>query len=128
MVEQPQYSKSLFVFNDNEEQYLAFKSGDKKAGCSRGSGNGVMRPYQCLKPRRSAGVPTGSGGKGYARLTPEVKAVIDDSIAAIRSLIESGAYEQVYFSQSRGNETLGSGTYRPAEEVKAYIFNALLNL
>src|SRR5690349_16006750 len=80
MIEQPEYDDALFVFNDNEPQFLAFlQSQDPgSSGCRPGGGNAVIRPYRCKHPRRAAGVPTGAG-EGYAQLTPEVKRVIDDA-------------------------------------------------
>ena len=44
-----------------------------------GGGNAAIRPCRCEEPPRVAGIPTGTHGTGYPRLTPKVKAVIDDA-------------------------------------------------
>ena len=65
MLNQSQHSKTLFVFNDNEEQFDAFVRGES-SGFSTGGGNAVVRPFRELQPPRSAGIPTGSlVGGGY---------------------------------------------------------------
>ena len=52
MIQQPEYDDALFIFNDNEEQFLAFRKNPKSgAGCARGGGNAIIRPYQCAEPQ-----------------------------------------------------------------------------
>ena len=133
MIKQSEYAKTLFVFNDNQEQYDAFIGGDKGgAGCGKGSGNGVMRPFQCRSPQRVAGVPTGIRGQGYPKLTNAVKAKIDDAITRIRALATSGDFDTVIFSQENenGRATLGAGIYKKhmGMDVREYIFSSLLRL
>ena len=71
MITRPEYADALFVFNDNEEQFRAFQRDPTGgAGLSPGGGNATVRPYRGADPPRAAGIPTGQGGQGYARLTP----------------------------------------------------------
>ena len=82
MIEQPQYSRALFLFNDNEEEfYTHFKGGQHR--CGIGGGNAGIRPYQCRTPQRAVGIPTGSRGAGYARLDAHVRSVLDDAFSQI---------------------------------------------
>ncbi len=124
MIEQEQYERTLFVFNDNEEQFDAFQNGDKSLGCSVGGGNGVIRPYQCRDPPKAIGVPTGSRGVGYTALAGHAKTKIDQAIASIRALVETGNYDTVLFSQAARGRTLGAGIFQVSQEVKDYIFFA----
>ena len=63
MITRPEYDDALFVFNDNEEEFLAFKSNKQRTpdspGCQDGGGNAGIRHYRCVDPPRAAGVPTG---------------------------------------------------------------------
>jgi hypothetical protein len=131
MIQQPKYAKTLFVFNDNEEQFTAFMKGNLSAagGCGVGGGNAVIRPFQCKKPPQAQGVSTGSHAHGgYNTLDGKTKAIIDAGIKKIRNLVTTGNYDRVLFSQNRYKKTLGSGIFDPSDEVKDYIFNALLAL
>ena len=85
MIQQPQFARSLFVFNDNESQFLAFHEGEP-SGLSAGGGNAIIRPYQESKPQRAAGVPTGDHG-GYSELSPQIKQTIDRAIEYIKDYI-----------------------------------------
>jgi hypothetical protein len=63
MIEQPDWADALFVFNDNEEQFRAYRRDPADPrGCTRGGGNAAIRPYRCTEPPRAAGIPTGVGG------------------------------------------------------------------
>lgn len=86
MIEQSEYDDALFIFNDNQEQFLDYlkSAAPGSTGCTAGMNNAVIRPYQCLNPPRAAGVPTGSNGEGYSGLTPEVKRVIGAAFGVIR--------------------------------------------
>ena len=125
MIEQPEYADALFVFNDNEEQFRAYQR-DRTggAGCSRGGGNAVIRPYRCADPPRAAGVPTGAHGGGYRELTDAVRAVIDDAFAVIGELLASGRYARVFYSAD-ADGGLGTGIFTVAGDVKAYIVDKL---
>jgi hypothetical protein len=125
MIEQDAYADALFVFNDNEEQFRAYEQ-DRAggAGCSRGGGNAVIRPYRCAEPPRAAGVPTGAHGRGYAELTEAVAGAVDDAFAVIDELLASGRYARVFYSADAGGG-LGTGIFTVADEVKVYIVDQL---
>ena len=125
MIEQDEYADALFVFNDNEEQFRAYER-DRTggAGCSRGGGNAVIRPYRCADPPRAAGVPTGVHGGGYGELTDAVRAVVDDAVAVIEELLASGRYARVFYSAG-ADGGLGTGIFTVADDVKAYIVDRL---
>jgi len=117
MIKQSRFALALFVFNDNEEQFL---QGD----CIPGMGNAIIRPYQCMQPPRAAGIPTGTRGRGYQRLTKHVREIIDLSIKRIRHLVATGRYTQIYYSADKyGN--LGTGVFNVGNSVKKYIVTSL---
>jgi hypothetical protein len=129
MISRPEHARSLFVFNDNEEQFEAFLGGERRSGCAAGGGNAAIRPYQCHDPRKAAGIPTGShSGGGYESLTDHAKAKIDRSIEEIRRLLDTGLYDTVYISKARDTDTLGTGIFRVGDDVKDYIYQLVLSL
>ena len=135
MIDRSEYSKTLFVFNDNEEQFRDFQSKKndqtnlkKSKGCKPGSGNATIRHKQCDNPPRAAGVPTGSKRKGYKELSPQVRELIKQSIDHIRHVLEQGDYDTVLFSQEPNTRMIGAGIFKISNEVKEYIFESLLNL
>lgn len=128
MIKQPKYSRALFIFNDNEEQFDAFLSGDRKLGCANGSGNAGIREYQCAKPRRAAGIPTGSYGVGYASLTLQVKLKIDQAVDEIKKLIKTGYYNELIISKNAKRETLGTGIFKVGDDVRDYIYKSVHDL
>ncbi|HSK42210.1 MAG TPA: hypothetical protein VK943_20760, partial [Arenibaculum sp.] len=111
MIELPEYADALFIFNDNEEQFRAFRDG-KDGGCAAAAGIAAIRPYRCEDPPRAAGIPTGTlAGGGYAALTPEVRRVIDDAVAHIRTLIGTGRYRRIFYSAADATSALGTGIF-----------------
>ena len=125
MLAQPEFDDAFFVFNDNEQQFRAHQSDPTDpAGCGPGLGNGAIRPWQCADPPRAGGVPTGTGGVGYAALTPEVRSIVDEAVAAIRGTVAAHGYRRVFYS-SDGHGSLGAGTFQVADDVKAYIVERL---
>jgi hypothetical protein len=129
MIEQSDYQDTLFIFNDNEEQFLAHQQNpDSHLGCAPGSGNAVIRPYQCQSPPRAAGIPTGIHGQGYSRLILTHQQVIDQSLSVIRSLVATGHYQRVIYSTDPSGHTLGTGIFQVGEDVKAYIVSQLQQL
>ena len=56
MIRQPQYDRTLFLFNDNEGEFLAHHGGGTH-NCGDGGGNAIIRPYQCRIPQRALGIP-----------------------------------------------------------------------
>ena len=126
MIEQPEFARSLFIFNDNETQFKDFHHG-RPSGLSEGGGNAIIRPFQGTKPQRAAGIPTGVC-RGYSELSPQVCQTIDRAIQYIRELLQSGDYEEVVFSYDSKDDTLGTGTFKPHASVKKYIYDCLMNL
>ena len=126
MIRSQDYDDALFVFNDNESQFRAFRD-DPRAGpgCSPGGGNAVIRPYRCQKPPRAAGIPTGDHG-GYPRLDESARAVIDEAVDVIRDLLATGRYRRVFYSASRGDpELLGTGIFEVGDDVRRYVVEQL---
>lgn len=105
--------RTLFVFNDNEEQF--------PHGVMRGGGNACVRPLRRSIPPRAAGVPTGSRGKGYATLTPEVRGILDAAFSIIDWLILTGKYDRVRYCRGSTPYSLGTNIFRVGDEVNAYI-------
>lgn len=151
MIEQPEHQATLFVFNDNEEQFLAhFLSTDNPYGaaslgigqltlavgadpCSSGGGNAAIRPYQCAPHRRAVGVPTGDykpkspHHKGYSLLDTYVKQIIDYSMMQIDAMLASGRFASLAFSYNPETK-LGGRIFNTAQEVRDYIVAELLRV
>ena len=126
MIEQPQYARSLFVFNDNEAQFKDFHANEPN-GLRAGGGNAIIRPYQEGVQPRAAGIPTGNGF-GYKQLDAHVLNVIDMAIDHIKNLLASGDYDELIYSYNPDENTLGSGIYDIDNSVRDYIFDALENM
>ncbi len=122
MIQQTKYDDALFVFNDNEPQYILHRDDPANSGgCSPGAGNGIIRPWQCVTPPRAAGVPT---GPNYAKLTPHIAAIIDEAVATVGKVATDAGYARIFFSaDSHGH--LGTGTFQVGDDVKAYIVKQL---
>ena len=128
MSNHPEFAQALFVFNDNQEQFDAFVAG-KASGFTAGGGNAAIRPLRKLSPPRAAGVPTGTlRAGGYVALDTPAKAKIDEALAVIDALLKTGDYDQVIIPASKDGNTLGTGIYDVAPEVRDYIFKRLTNL
>ena len=126
MIPQPEFSNALFVFNDNQEQFLAHLNDSKSTyGCAPGGGNAIVRPYQCQNPPRAAGIPTGSMGASYSALSPDTALMIDNAVKVIESLLSSGRYNRVFYSATSENGPLGTGIFKVSKEVKDYILEKL---
>ena len=126
MIDRPEHARSLFIFNDNEMQFIAFHTGHE-AGFTAGGGNAAIRPYQGHSPIRAAGIPTGEKS-GYQQLDKNVRALVDDAIAHIQRLLKSGNYDEVIFSYDAANDSLGAGIFVVGDEVKSYIFESIMAL
>ena len=96
MLNQLEHENTLFIFNDNEEQFDAFVKGES-SGFTRGGGNAAIRPVRKLLPPRAAGVPTGKSGRGYPSLDEPTKAKIDQALAVITDFLETGNYKSEVF-------------------------------
>ena len=126
MIRQSEYADALFVFNDNEEQFLAHRDDpDGAFGCAAGGGNAIIRPYQCKNPPHAIGIPTGSNGRGYTALTPKVRQTIDDAIGWIRQLIATERYQRLFYSACNAAGDLGTGIFAVHPDVKSYITERL---
>lgn len=149
MITQLQHTETLFVFNDNEEQFLSHfldknnPNGAAHLGidslpdnpghdcCTAGGGNAVIRPYQCAPHIRAAGVPTGDYRQdsphymGYSSLNSHVTRMIDVSIMQIDALLASGRFTSLAFSWSP-KTMLGGRIFNTAQEVRTYIVQELL--
>lgn len=118
MIDKKIYEDALFIFNDNEAQFL------RSCG-RRGKGNAVIRPHQKKNPPRCSGVPTGNYipgkvCKGYSTLTDEVKSVIDLSFIKIQKILATGQYKRVFYSATTSGD-LGTGIFKVGKPVKDYI-------
>jgi len=121
MIEQPEYADALFIFNDNQSQFYEHQeSQGTDHRCFPGGGNATIRPYQCQKPPRATGIPTGEFG-GYNELDESSRTAIDDAIAHLDSLLSTGNYARVIYSWDAQSQTLGTGIFNVAPEVTAYI-------
>jgi len=125
MVKQLQFARALFIFNDNEEQFDAYVAGEA-SGFTAGGGNAAIRPLRRPSPPRAAGVPTGKHGRGYSSLDAQTKTKIDQALTIIRDLVKSGNYDQIVIPESKKGNTLGTGIFVVAPEVRDYIFEQLL--
>ena len=139
MIRQPEYAKTLFIFNDNQEQFLEFHRllAKRKTllpfeqACRKGSGNAAIRPYQCKRPPRAAGIPTGGmlpengvlTKRGYKDLS-EGQTLIDRAINYIRKLIMSYDYDTVLYSKNEYNQ-FGTGIFEIGEDVERHIRTGL---
>ena len=70
MINQPEFSRALFIFNDNEEQFDAYVAGEA-SGFDAGGGNAAVRQFRKHLPPRSAGVPTGKEVVATRLLMPQ---------------------------------------------------------
>jgi hypothetical protein len=125
MINQPEFARALFVFNDNEEQFDAYLAGEA-FGFDAGGGNAAIRPLRKLLPPRAAGIPTGKNRRGYSALDTATKTKIDAALAVVDALLKTGDYDQVVVSRDKDSETLGTGTFKVALEVRDYIFQQLV--
>lgn len=127
MIEQSEYDDALFVFNDNEEQFMAFRTDPRSpSGCSAGGGNAAIRPWQCADPPRAAGIPTGTlAGGGYPALTDRVREVIDAAIEHVGAVVKTIGYRRVFYSAADGSGALGTGIFAVGDDVKRYVVTRL---
>lgn len=126
MLTRPEYDDAVFVFNDNESQFRAYRADPTGgAGCSPGGGNAVIRPYRCHQPPRAAGIPTGDGS-GYANLDEHARSVIDEAVGVLADLLVTGRYQRVFYSADADDpELLGTGIFRVGDDVRRYVVTRL---
>jgi hypothetical protein len=125
MINQPEFARALFIFNDNEEQFDAYVAGEAN-GFTAGGGNAAIRPLRKHSPPRAAGVPTGKHGRGYSALDATTKSKIDEALAVIHALLKTGDYDQIVVSKDKDDDTLGTGIFEVAREVRDYIYQQLV--
>jgi hypothetical protein len=130
MVLQPQFTRTLFIFNDNEEEFLDHLAGGEHQ-CSTGGGNAVVRPLQCLDEPRAAGVPTGSYREGphylgYSTLDGHVREMVERATSRIAELLASSRYDALAFSWDPETR-LGGRIFRTAQPVRDYIVDRLID-
>ena len=125
MRHQPEFARSLFVFNDNEEQFVAFEEG-RPSGITAGGGNAIARPWQGEAPPRSTGIPTGRRGEGYASLDDSVIAVLNRAFARVQALVDTGQYDTLIFSRAKGSESLGVGIFSPDPDLCRLVYQVLM--
>ena len=125
MKEQPYWAHTLFVFNDNEEQFDAFVNG-LPDGYSLGAGNALARPWRRLNPPKSAGIPTGKNGSGYQLLDETTQEKIDQALTVVYKLLKSFYYDNLVFSSDEYQSTLGTSTFHVSENVRKYIYDRLM--
>lgn len=125
MMLKPEFSKTLFIFNDNETEHDSAK---------RGAGNAIMRKYNIYGVKdneapRSHGIPTGVHRKGYTQLDDRTKFVIDSAFEEIRCLLESFEYDSIAYSiEDNDNIILGTNIFKVDREVIIYITREILKL
>lgn len=117
MINNLEYNKSLFIFNDIQEYHFS---------CMEGEGNAVIRKYNknsLLTIPLSAGIPTGTlKNGGYKTLTKNIKQIIDISIDEIKDLIKKYKYEKIFYS------TDNNGIFNVGEDVIKYITKQINSL
>lgn len=123
MLVRPEYADALFVFNDNEQQFLAFQSGDHDLGGRPGGGNGAIRPYQCASPPRAAGIPT---GPGYLALDERNRSLIDQAAAYVARVAHEVGYRRVIYSASEADaDLIGRSIFDVGDDVRRHVVQAL---
>jgi hypothetical protein len=128
MITRPEYQDTLFLFNDNQEQFVAFLNYLRQPynralaaqACTAGGGNAVIRPYQCKQPPRAAGIPTGRAGHGYQYL-PEALPYLQLAAQRIQALLATGRYRYLAYSAAADGYSLGTTIFAPSPAVKDYI-------
>lgn len=115
---------TVFVFNDNVESWA-------KRDHELGGGNAVIRPlsrnpFAHLNRPLSCGIPTGSQGRGFSRLSDNAKSVIDTAFEELHvTHILKGARRIVYCAESADDNTIGAGIFSVSQDVKDYITSKL---
>lgn len=129
MIRQPSHERTLFLFNDNEEEfYDHFRGGDHR--CRAGGGNAAIRPFQCDPDPKALGIPTGSYTqgphyKGYSSLDDHVRRVLMDAFGQLDSLLATGRFDALAFSWSEETK-LGGKLFNTAQPVRDHIVEHIL--
>ena len=121
MIKSGKYKKSLFIFNDNEEEHFT---------CKQGRGNAIIRPYNMYSGNKiySAGISTGTRlNGGYTVSDEKTISSIDLCVREIKTLLMSGDYDEIYFSSDEDG-FLGTSIFNVSMKIKTYITNEILKL
>ena len=114
--------KTLYLFNDNVEHH--------KTAISQ-SGNAAVRNYNIygrgINKAVVAGISTGEKQKGFSRLTPRVKSIIDDEFREVQNLLDTDRFDEVVYSSSKDGG-LATQIFTPSDDVKDYIIAKLYTL
>ena len=129
MIERPEHSRTLFLFNDNEGEFLQHHNGGPHS-CTPGGGNAGIRPYQCREPQQALGIPTGTYEPGphymgYSSLDAHVIAILDQAFIRLETLLASGHYDAVAFSWDDRTK-LGGKIFTTAQPVRDHIVERIL--
>lgn len=138
LIKEPTHAKSLFIFNDNEEAFVAFERGEP-AGIQQGGGNAIIRPYRDPRLERvsAAGIPTGKRGNGYSAADEVAgKRAIERSLDVIWDLLTQARakdepYDKLNYSADPDNpEMLGVGIFKRtmAPWVVPYVMKGLRDI
>jgi len=123
LMKKNQFTKTLFIFNDNEREHDS---------CKRGSGNAVIRKYNVyssLEYPKSHGIPTGVYRKGYSELNEECMTAIDNAISEIKELLSTGYYDSIMYSMEDDQDiVLGTGIFTVSRDVLVYITKQIFSL
>jgi hypothetical protein len=123
MCQQPEFSHSLFLFNDNEEYHST---------CRKGKGNAIMRRYnkwnRKLEKPIAAGIPTGTLRQGgYTSLDSHVINQVCNAMAEIRELLETYSYDTIVYSVDPSGK-LGTNLFSVCPEVIDFIDSQIRGL
>ena len=125
MIDQVDFARTLFLFNDNEAQFYEHQRKiDTAHSCHPGGGNAIIRPYECVQPPRATGIPTGQDG-GYRSLSAKAKTAIDNAIGHLDALLATGDYDSIAISWNEHSQTLGTGIFDVDQAVLNYIVDQI---
>lgn len=132
MIQRPEYQDTLFIFNDNQQQFEAFqnwlKTGKgRKDACTAGGGNAIIRLHQCEAKPRAVGVPTGILGVGGYQNLAQAKPYIDYAFNYIKAVMNKYHPAKIAYSAT-ANGDLATNIFSPSPEVKQYIVQQIYNL
>ena len=126
MIKSGRHNDTIFIYNDNEEEYY------DKSSC-KGAGNAIIRKYNQFskysKNPMSIGIPTGTlEFGGYTDLNDENKIIIDDCISNLIKIIKTHTKTKIFYSAKNHTGILGTGIFKVSEDVLKYITNQIFNL
>lgn len=105
MITMKEFDDSIFLFNDNVEDW---NDPQKTVG----GGSAIVRPYSTLeRGYRSAGFPTGwTTGVAFSRMDDQTRMVIDMSFERIVSTVHIQKYTRILFPCASPSERTSIGT------------------